>query len=95
MKTKFTPAPWAIDSSYDTMLYITANGHGVCEVDCDTVYAIPEIAPTPQQKANAHLIASAPEMYKLLQEISEDDNYELFGAKLDIENLLKKARGES
>ena len=42
--------------------------------------------------ANAHLIAAAPEMYRMLKEIQEAHaEMDLFQ---DIEELLAKARGE-
>ena len=57
-----------------------------------------------QSKANAHLIAAAPEMYEMLIKISEAVNSVLYEIELadaitelggDIEKLLAKARGES
>ena len=56
-----------------------------------------------QQKANAHLIAAAPKMYKLLSEIKQviDNGHELgeMASRIqdfdeEIDSLLKEARGE-
>lgn len=45
-----------------------------------------------QSKANAHLIAAAPELYGLLEEMSDYDECQRF--KKQINQLLEKARGE-
>lgn len=47
---------------------------------------------------NAHLISSAPEMYEMLawmqKQFDESDSEELVSLGWEIEDLLKKARGE-
>lgn len=43
---------------------------------------------------NAYLIAAAPEMYYLLEDIYNNQDLLTEDAKLDIEMLLAKARGE-
>ena len=60
---------------------------------------------TPETIANAHLIASAPEMYAMLEDLSEllealshEDTYLYNKAKIasdNVDELLAKARGES
>jgi len=98
-EAKFTKRPWKIDESYLTMLAISnANGVSVAEVDSAGFYGGEygdwEIFPTEEQMANAHLIAAAPEMYYLLQELCDvlGSNY---SDDIDrIESLLAKARGE-
>ena len=47
-----------------------------------------------EQVANAHLIAAAPEMYEMLENIHEILDDEFDGVKFDIRELLAKARGE-
>ena len=105
--TKFTKGSWHINNTYSTMLYITADDHGVCEVDCDTLYATPEISPTTEQQANAHLIAAAPDMYKSLERqrtglinlidlslIPESHIESVRHEVTLIDNELSRARGE-
>ena len=42
--------------------------------------------------ANAHLIAAAPEMYEMLEQLSDLDECQMLKSK--INQLLAKARGE-
>lgn len=100
-KAKFSNGPWKIDESYQSMFLITDSlGAAVTEVDSagfySGVYNEWTVSPTDTQKANAHLIAAAPEMYELLEKLVNPDN-----CKKDIihiignaESLLAKARGE-
>lgn len=84
-ETKFTPAPWEVKQGKDHKdnytVYTKADNYHIAYVTTDIDDYM--------QKANANLIASAPEMYKMLEEV-------LYGqvAPEDIEQLLKKARGE-
>ena len=85
---KFTKGPWRIDEFRD-FASIMAGYTEICYIDddlnCDKV------------RANARLIASAPEMYELLELL---DNYLAINGGLndrmttEIRKLLKKARGE-
>lgn len=67
-ETKFTPAPWFIRADYDDkdVLFIAAGGKIIC--DLDGKY---------NKEANAHLIQTAPIMYKHL-EIAEKNLVDLW-----------------
>ena len=91
MKTKFTEGEWKANASEfpfaHGLVYINDGGF--------------DVSGAPDCVANAHLIASAPDMYKLLDSIAElmnsDDQTiadEMVQKFDDIELLLKKARGE-
>lgn len=81
---KFTEGPWSVS---DTMSVVIHEGSrfGICKViGCDST-----------DKANAALIAAAPEMYEMLNNVSEI----LFivgqcKAANQVVELLAKARGE-
>ena len=87
-KGKFTKGPWRIDEFRD-FASIMAGYTEICYIDddlnCDKV------------RANARLIAAAPEMYELLELL---DNYLAINGGLndrmttEISKLLKKVRGE-
>ena len=87
-KEKFTKGPWRIEEFRD-FFSIMAGYTEICYIDddlnCDKV------------RANARLIAAAPEMYELLELL---DNYlAIKGGFNDrmttkISKLLKKVRGE-
>jgi len=60
-------------------------------------------APCDEAEANAHLIAAAPDMYEMLESLSElmpfldeqtHPQIECDALKCDIDKLLEKARGE-
>jgi hypothetical protein len=65
--TKHTPGPWQVDLE---------NCHtgqvAVCHGDADTYYEVwtPNWAGGIDQKANANLIAAAPEMLEMLEEVT-------------------------
>ena len=64
-ETKFTPGPWRMGespSSNPHRFYIKAEDAGICE-GCQWLHT----DPVEESKANAHLIAAAPEMYKRLE----------------------------
>ena len=87
-KGKFTKWPWRIDEFRD-FASIMAGYTEICYIDddlnCDKV------------RANARLIAAAPEMYELLELL---DNYLAINGGLndrmttEIRKLMKKVRGE-
>ena len=87
-KENFTKGPWRIEEFRD-FASIMAGYTEICYIDddlnCDKV------------RANARLIAAAPEMYELLELL---DNYLAINGGLndrmttEIRKLLKKARGE-
>ncbi len=96
MKEQFTPGPWNVagfDSRINEERYFgigTPCGQMIVESfgECDS-----------NRKANAALIAAAPEMYRKLEwlqrEFDESDDEELVAIGWEIELILKKARGES
>jgi len=101
MKAKFTKGPWIKGGSDDgggcvNHIYSDdATGSAVANVKFSIVRRRSD-----ELEANAHLIAAAPDMYALLDELSaflsfkvKDDT--LKGLKLNVDTLLAKARGES
>jgi hypothetical protein len=92
-ETKFTPGPWVlIEGEFDSEVEVTTdirqeNSKGnICGMDIyfDGSHGV-------EQPANAHLIASAPEMYEILEFISENPSETNVIA---IRKILAKARGE-
>ena len=83
-EAKFTKGDWCIrliDGKFAIMRHDT--GYGICStVMCDDT-----------DKANAHLIAAAPSMYAMLQELLDGGSLHRMDAK-SISDLLAKARGE-
>jgi len=85
---KFTNGEWLIHQSPSHVVIESEFGAHICNRE---IYKSTVI----EQMANAHLIASAPEMYAMLKLISDlslitDDK----GLSDEIDNLLAKARGE-
>lgn len=91
-ETKWTPGPWAAEKDAWWRV-VSANGD-VCEVipwpeDCD--------------RADAHLIAAAPELYEALKNLRQsmvfmmEDPFMSLGTKCvdDADAALAKARGEA
>ena len=81
-KAKFTESPWEIDTSQHR-IFVHSDDGLICEVSSDL--------------EDAHLIAAAPEMYKMLENVLsyiEDDNIEGFIEHYhEAKDLLAKARG--
>ena len=102
MTEKFTKEPWEISDmscvdamdNYTACFHIGISSTGEMIADCQS----DNKADYERVKANAHLIAAAPEMYALLKMIADPKTF--MGAKTDetlrtaIESVLKKARGE-
>ena len=87
MKTKFTKGEWksdiyGFDEHKKVCVYVPNGGF--------------EITDIPDAEANAHLIASAPDMYKEIQAMSSWLRTQIGMGDWhnDLEKLLKKARGE-
>ena len=104
MNTKFTKGEWFIER-YHTMLDVSVVGKGaICTVDTDHVMDECMIDPTPEQEANANLIASAPDMYEMIKEVADmqkqwygygmDTHIKLAKMAKKMELILAKARGE-
>ena len=91
-EAKFTPGPWSINEWPQATSDIAIGAVGT-----------PLIARVPlrdvsinEQKANAHLIAAAPELYCALQELLiQTRQYGHEPEIKDAEHALAKARGES
>ena len=86
-EAKFTNGEWRVERFVNNKGFeISFNDDG--EVVADYVYTEPD----------AHLIAAAPEMYKLLEtlyELADNESIDIGGALMwDIRELLAKARGE-
>lgn len=106
-KTKFTPGPWFVDADFYVYGGDGRKNQGeyfdgvefplVCDVESDS-------RDRTENKANAALIAAAPEMYgileyylDLIQRANDGDTIseqKIFEQSADIEKVLKKARGE-
>jgi len=93
--TKFTKGEWLIVDSTDQSLSIWAS-----ESECITTinYSFWDETYKAELKANAHLIASAPAMYKLLDELKRHMDLEYSASPDewidDINKILSKAKGE-
>lgn len=81
MTQKHTPAPWIFNSMgcfIQVALKESASPY-------DKVEAICSIHKLPDYKANARLIAAAPELYKMLKEaikLASDENGEIFNGNM-------------
>jgi two-component SAPR family response regulator len=83
MNEKFTPAPWQVFRKESSVG--CKEGQGIAELWRDG----------DERKANAALIAAAPEMYEMLSKLSMQlTAINAHKAVNDIEQLLAKARGE-
>lgn len=96
--TKFTPGPWEA-CSRETYQSIYGKGYerAICQVDSYSEGFGPNRA---ERDANAHLIASAPELYAMLAQTAEyfsdadgleEDEYIY---RQNVRAALAKARGE-
>jgi hypothetical protein len=91
---KFTKGPWRVldNTSYTDR----PNHYQILTKDAGLWVAYTECCDNEEEEANAALIAAAPEMYELLQDIAT--NYQCMpnpcGVEQRIEAVLKKARGE-
>lgn len=105
-KPKFTPGPWRLRHGSESKIENIA-GRKVATADLQDMQPYSpwgqmrgRIAATPERKANAALIAAAPEMYEALADIAENcgnrgcsETCAEAGCK--ICEILKKARGEA
>lgn len=96
--TKFTPGPWRVGRSTITRVYCSKGDRIISPRD---LIGQVEGRYCGQDVANANLIAAAPEMYDVLEQIQEwmlhiDMDFGVTNDYLysDIKCLLKKARGE-
>ena len=97
---KFTPGEWRAvvnEPLEDDFICDVYDQHNNCICECFSrgcwgdLKGITEA----QKEANMHLIAAAPEMYRVLKRLIELTDYaELVGLLHDAKYILKKARGE-
>ena len=89
MIEKFTTGPWKIDK-YNAL--VDSKGVRITFSNCNITTAFYD---DDEYEANSKLMVTAPEMYKLLEEIMKDefDGGSLHRANT-IKKLLAKARGE-
>lgn len=100
--SEFTKGEWLIVDSTGQSLSVWAS-----ESECITTinYNFHDKEYQNELKANAHLIASAPDMYAMIKEVADmqkqwygygvDTHMKLADMAKKMETLLKKARGES
>lgn len=100
-EAKFTKGEWRRHYSPNGQEYV------ICDGRRNGGYAVASLSGS-NSKANAHLIAAAPEMYAMLEKaktLIEDYDYDYFCSRgfgewsapessTEIEKLLAKARGE-
>jgi hypothetical protein len=100
MKTKFTEGEWSASQikingkAVDGTWSVGLNGFLIADVTSGPTFGVVNDI----QKANAHLIAAAPNMYAMLEAIAINMHKTNSGSIQDIltiESLLAKARGES
>ena len=98
--TKFTPGPWLVDEVLDhrgnPCAYSVWPSH---ERQCqrNRIASTPD-GVTAEAKANAHLIAAAPEMYEAAEtalECLENNGFARAYVEDLLRNALRKARGEA
>lgn len=89
---KFTPGPWSLLFNDKTKVVLEQQGVAVFVADTYACFTKSE----EEQKANAALIAAAPEMYEGLKEIRDvmEKDGRFCRTVEAIDKLLKKARGE-
>ena len=92
METKFTKGEWIIKNNFQVGYNVNFGDGFFTIADCQ-VFS--------EGKANAHLIAAAPEMYEMLESLVEKIEEVIVGEGHyfndegeKIKNLLAKARGE-
>lgn len=94
MTTKFTKGPWYVPTK-EQHRYCAGKICKLCDDDFPVVVADVNTYFT-EAKANAALIACAPEMYEVLEKLSMQlTEINAHKAVDQIERLLAKARGEA
>ena len=99
-ETKFTPGPWSIFGP------LSDKHEPAYRVSAERTLSL-TVSPCPdgfvhgENKANAHLIAAAPELYEALEEIVEnavvyyEGSMDIYSEAIEnARNALAKARGE-
>ena len=91
METEFTKGPWKILN--DRVGVIDKSGSQSFGMMQEVAYVDMYNFGKQEGKANAHLIASSPEMYEFIERLSDLDECQML--KTEIKHLLAKARGEA
>lgn len=81
-EAKFTKGEWSVQ--FEDMIFAS------CGVDNEQVAVVCN-----EENKDKNLIAAAPEMYKMLKSIADDNRGIDDGFVSEIDKLLAKARGES
>ena len=94
METEFTKRSWEICTEPESEHYLlTIDCGGVMKIHVITFATDITFAESIERKANAHLIAAAPEMYEFIERLSDLDECQMLKAEIKV--LLAKARGEA
>ena len=93
METKFTKGKWNFCSDGNVYAFLNNGGaNKLFSTETKSIFLSEE------EKANAHLIAAAPEMYEALEQVMTTLSSDGFGCFdntcAEIGKLLAKARGE-
>jgi len=89
-KAEFTKGPYKVkQESPDTFIVRDSRGAGICSIRGHRKRAVT------RAKADAHLLAAAPEMYDLLDTIENDAGQVPQWLWDRIQTTLAKARGEA
>lgn len=92
---KFTPGPWFVDHGVPGKPRIFSRADNLIK----SMVCACEHGALSRQEHDAALIAAAPEMYEKLawmqKQFDASDSEELVALGWEIEELLKKARGEA
>jgi len=92
MKAKFTKDEWLIITEPKSSgMCSTATGHFHIETADIHRFVTIDNESREESKANAHLIAAAPDMYELIERIGKADQV---WSMEEIQELLATARGE-
>lgn len=79
-----TPGPWKIDENEELPLAViqdNEDGEGICEIGKKESCSY---AATPEQWANARLIAAAPDMLRALKELTKEINLSKLNIRKDF-----------
>ncbi len=88
---KHTPGPWKVIDHDEEYISVTDEEQqfGICRIDENASES------RSSMKANARLIAAAPEMYELLKKFAYGPASEITRVMLEAEDILKRVDGES
>jgi hypothetical protein len=97
---KFTPGPWEVETGVDDIVWVDGPATSVCDLYHTSGQG--KLIVKPNAVANAHLIASSPELFEALAtlmacaEVRAGNVDPLFSEPLEKARIaLAKARGET